>query len=269
MVEVGFVYIVHIFDSSSVWGACKSHHHLLRHPMNHINSNGDASGIAKGSFQAPSPFSPANSAERVGLATSYENITQASRLPLIPGFNPRSQELLLEEIRLVDVIPVVPLLSSVLRPISSPELLNVKEKLIQDGLIQEGFGWKCQSKPPAGGPSDSPNLTTFKLLERIYTAIIDAAIMCQVLPTQESLLAPLSIDEVGRSKSEPWDISRPDGYLYLKESSLGSRSEKILDYADVVFFMGLKHTNEITDRKSVSLSRCPKAKCLRIHTIEY
>ncbi|CAG8744137.1 6645_t:CDS:2, partial [Acaulospora colombiana] len=67
-------------------------------------SNKSASGTADGPFKAVSRSSSVKGGDL--FATSYDEATPVPKLPLMPEFNLRSQRILLEELRLVDVIPV-------------------------------------------------------------------------------------------------------------------------------------------------------------------
>jgi hypothetical protein len=123
---------------------------------------------------------------------------------------------------------------------------------MEKGLISEQSGWNDFHTPPVQRPNDSHHSTPFEALKRIYADIINSAMNSGVLRTQDSLLAPLVIDEDRKSESEGSDTLGPDGYLYLENSALGYRNEGVLDHEDVVLFMGLEPSNEIADCKKAS-----------------
>jgi hypothetical protein len=213
------------------------------------NSNEKSSSQAQ-----PSSFPAKSSEDGVGHATPCGKATQARKLASIPKLTSYCQGILLEAVRSVDVIPIGPLLSSVLRPISPRDILQVKNLLLENGSISEKFGWKDFHETLVERPNGSLQPSTFKPLERMYADILDAAITFQVLQNQDNLLDPLSFDGDKKSGSKQYNQPEPDGYLYLKNSTLGSGNEETIDYADVVLFMGLKSKNNIADRRDVSAS---------------
>ncbi|PVF92586.1 hypothetical protein CPB86DRAFT_819505, partial [Serendipita vermifera] len=169
-----------------------------------------------------------------------------ARILSTPEFNKSNEEALLEEITSVDVVPIETLLSSVLRPIPPDDLLRVKDCLLERRVLSKRYGWRDFPRQPSEYPT---NPYIFKRLETMYASILEAAASCGVLEEKSNLLAPLFVDDDFKSRLRRYSTSRPEGYLYLKKPSAGSRVEGRLDYADLALILGLRRRRHMDNRK--------------------
>ncbi|PVF91348.1 hypothetical protein CPB86DRAFT_745741 [Serendipita vermifera] len=213
-----------------------------------LDNYSDASGTEKGSIQTTHSLSPVTSQESAAnSATSKTKLSQSPQVAYIPNFDRTSLKALLEEIRVVDVIETATLLNSVLRPVSSDELMRVKSHLIVNNCFPCALD--CGSSlDVAQNSKGSGALTISEALEKIYTNIVDSAILCGFLKEEDCLLAPLVVRDGEKYDSNQSSRSQPDGYMYLKSTSSGFNTAGVLDYADVVLFMGLRQHDSLIDR---------------------
>ncbi|PVF92588.1 hypothetical protein CPB86DRAFT_819507 [Serendipita vermifera] len=216
----------------------------LGKPRKYIDS---LSGTDGSSIQ-PTSSLPPTASQGSDVSGSTSSKLRGLQIPSINEFSSSNEQKFLEEIGIIDVIPVAELLSSVLRPISSNDLLYVKNSLVERGHISDNGRWKYFSKSPSEY-ADDPSI--FKSIERIYADLIDVATSCGLIEWKTSLLAPLLVrddTELGKLST-----SKPEGCLYLRGTSLNSNTSGMIDYADIAFFMALSASNGRSDRIRASI----------------